>query len=38
MVKPTVRHVSPVNEFVVNLRNGNFKLLQTDLFSQRAHH
>ena len=32
MVKPTVRHASPVNEFVVNLRNGNFKLLQTDLF------
>jgi|SRR6516164_1819865 YD repeat-containing protein len=32
LVKPTVRHVSPVNEFVVNLRNGNFKLLQTDLF------
>jgi hypothetical protein len=32
MVKPTVRHESPVNEFVVNLRNGNFKLLQTDLF------
>ena len=32
MVKPTVRHDAPVNEFVVNLRNGNFKLLQTDLF------
>jgi YD repeat-containing protein len=32
MVKPTVRHNVPVNEFVVNLRNGNFKLLQTDLF------
>jgi YD repeat-containing protein len=32
MVKPSVRHESPVNEFVVNLRNGNFKLLQTDLF------
>ena len=32
MVKPTLRHESPVNEFVVNLRNGNFKLLQTDLF------
>jgi len=32
MVKPTVRHEAPVNEFVVNLRNGNFKLLQTDLF------
>jgi YD repeat-containing protein len=32
MVKPTVRHDTPVNEFVVNLRNGNFKLLQTDLF------
>jgi YD repeat-containing protein len=32
MVKPSVRHKSPVNEFVVNLRNGNFKLLQTDLF------
>ena len=32
MVQPTVRHLSPVNEFVVNLRNGNFKLLQTDLF------
>jgi len=31
-VKPTVRHDSPVNEFVVNLRNGNFKVLQTDLF------
>ena len=32
MVKPSVRHDAPVNEFVVNLRNGNFKLLQTDLF------
>lgn len=32
MVKPTVRHDAPVNEFVVNLRNGNFKLRQTDLF------
>lgn len=32
LVKPTVQHKSPVNEFVVNLRNGNFKLLQTDLF------
>jgi YD repeat-containing protein len=32
MVKPTLRHDAPVNEFVVNLRNGNFKLLQTDLF------
>ncbi len=32
MVKPTLRHETPVNEFVVNLRNGNFKLLQTDLF------
>jgi YD repeat-containing protein len=32
IVKPTVRHDAPVNEFVVNLRNGNFKLLQTDLF------
>ncbi len=32
MVKPTLRHDSPVNEFVVNLRNGNFKLRQTDLF------
>jgi YD repeat-containing protein len=32
MVKPTLRHDSPVNEFVVNLRNGNFKVLQTDLF------
>lgn len=32
MVKPTTRHDAPVNEFVVNLRNGNFKLLQTDLF------
>jgi YD repeat-containing protein len=32
MVKPTVRHDAPVNEFVVNLRNGNFKVLQTDLF------
>ena len=31
-VKPTLQHDSPVNEFVVNLRNGNFKLLQTDLF------
>ena len=31
-VKPTVRHVSPVNEFVVDLSNGNFKLLQTDRF------
>lgn len=32
MVKPTIRHDAPVNEFVVNLRNGNFKVLQTDLF------
>ena len=32
MVKPTVQHDAPVNEFVVNLRNGNFKLRQTDLF------
>jgi YD repeat-containing protein len=32
MVKPTFRHDMPVNEFVVNLRNGNFKLRQTDLF------
>jgi YD repeat-containing protein len=32
MVKPTVRHDAPVNDFVVNLRNGNFKLRQTDLF------
>lgn len=32
LVKPTVRHDSAVNEFVVNLRNGNFKVLQTDLF------
>lgn len=32
MVKPTVWHDSAVNEFVVNLRNGNFKMLQTDLF------
>lgn len=32
MVKPTLRHDAPVNEFVVNLRNGNFKVLQTDLF------
>src|SRR5260370_25518899 len=32
MVKPSLRHESPANEFVVNLRNGNFKLLQTDLF------
>jgi hypothetical protein len=32
MVKPSVKHDAPVNEFVVNLRNGNFKLLQTDLF------
>jgi YD repeat-containing protein len=32
MVKPTLRHDSPVNEFIVNLRNGNFKLRQTDLF------
>lgn len=32
MVKPTVRHDAPVNDFIVNLRNGNFKLRQTDLF------
>jgi len=31
LIKPTVRHDAPVNEFVVNLRNGNFKLRQTDL-------
>jgi len=33
MVKPSVRHDAPVNDFVVNLRNGNFKLRQTDLFA-----
>lgn len=32
LVKPTLRHDAPVNQFVVNLRNGNFKLMQTDLF------
>jgi YD repeat-containing protein len=32
LVKPTLKHDEPVNEFVVNLRNGNFKVLQTDLF------
>jgi YD repeat-containing protein len=32
MVKPTLRHNVPLNEFVVNLKNGNFKLRQTDLF------
>ena len=31
-VKPTIRHDAPVNEFIVNLRNGNFKVRQTDLF------
>lgn len=33
LVKPTLRHDTPVNEFIVNLRNGNFKVLQTDLFT-----
>jgi YD repeat-containing protein len=32
LVKPTLQHDAPVNQFVVNLRNGNFKLLQTDIF------
>jgi YD repeat-containing protein len=32
LVKPTIQHDAPVNDFVVNLRNGNFKLRQTDLF------
>ncbi len=32
LVKPTVRHDSPVNEFDVDLQNGKFILRQTDLF------
>lgn len=32
LVKPTLHHDLPVNEFVVNLSNGNFKVRQTDLF------
>lgn len=32
MIQPTVRHDSPVNDFLVNLRTGRFVLRQTDLF------
>lgn len=31
-LKPTVRHDSPVNDFLVNLQTGRFVLRQTDLF------
>ena len=32
LIKPTVRHDSPINEFQVDLRSGMFVLRQTDLF------
>jgi YD repeat-containing protein len=32
LIKPTVRHESPVNEFQVDLHSGMFVLRQTDLF------
>jgi len=32
LIKPTVRHQSPVNEFAVDLHTGRFILRQTDLF------
>ena len=32
LVKPTLRHDSPVNEFSVDLHSGRFVLRQTDLF------
>jgi|SRR5580704_1396823 YD repeat-containing protein len=32
LVKPTVRHDSPVNEFAVDLHTGAFLLRQTDIF------
>jgi YD repeat-containing protein len=32
LVKPTVRHDSPINEFQVDLHSGMFVLRQTDLF------
>jgi len=32
LIKPTVRHDSPVNEFQVDLHSGMFVLRQTDLF------
>ena len=32
MIQPTVRHASPVNDFLVNLQGGRFVLRQTDLF------
>jgi Domain of unknown function (DUF6531) len=32
LLKPTVRHESPVNEFEVDLHTGRFVLRQTDLF------
>jgi YD repeat-containing protein len=33
LIKPTVRHQSPVNEFAVDLHTGRFILRQTDLFA-----
>lgn len=32
MIKPTARHDSPVNDFMVDLHSGRFVLRQTDLF------
>jgi YD repeat-containing protein len=32
LIKPTVRHDSPLNEFLVDLHTGRFVLRQTDLF------
>ncbi len=32
LLPPTVRHDSPVNDFLVNLQSGRFVLRQTDLF------
>jgi hypothetical protein len=33
LIKPSVRHDSPVNEFQVDLHSGLFVLRQTDLFT-----
>ena len=32
LIKPTVRHDSPINEFQIDLHSGTFVLRQTDLF------
>jgi YD repeat-containing protein len=36
LIKPTVRHDSPINEFQVDLHSGMFVLRQTDLFISDA--